>query len=43
MTNTKCRIGCAKYNVKWNIEFWQKWNAIHLVIRKNERTYGKQK
>ena len=21
MTNTKCRINCAKYNVKWNSEF----------------------
>ena len=19
---------CVKYNVKWNIEFWRKWNAI---------------
>ena len=28
MPNTKCRIDCAKYNVKWNIEFWRKWNAI---------------
>ena len=28
MTNTKCTIDCAKYNVKWNIEFWRKWNAI---------------
>ena len=28
MTNTKCRTDCAKYNVKWNIEFWRKWNAI---------------
>ena len=28
MTNTKCRINCAKYNVKWSIEFWWKWNAI---------------
>ena len=27
-TNTKCRIDCAKYKVKWNIEFWRKWNAI---------------
>ena len=30
MTNTKCRIDCAKYNVKWNFEFWRKWNAIVL-------------
>ena len=29
MANTKCRIDCVKYNVKWNIEFWRKWNAIH--------------
>ena len=29
MTNTKCTIDCAKYNVKWNIEFWRKWNAIN--------------
>ena len=28
MPNTKCRIDCAKYNAKWNIEFWRKWNAI---------------
>ena len=28
MTNAKCRIDCAKYNVKWNIEFWRKWNPI---------------
>ena len=28
MTTTKCRIDCAKYNVKWNIEFWRKWNAM---------------
>ena len=28
MTNTKCTIHCAKYNVTWNIEFWLKWNAI---------------
>ena len=28
MKNTKCRIDYAKYNVKWNIEFWRKWNAI---------------
>ena len=28
MTNTKCRIDCAKYNVKLDIEFWRKWNAI---------------
>ena len=30
MTNTKCTIDCAKYNVKWNIEFWRKWNAIKI-------------
>ena len=30
MANTKCRIDCVKYNVKWNIEFWRKWNAILL-------------
>ena len=29
ITNTKCRIDFAKYDVKWNIEFWQKWSAIH--------------
>ena len=28
MANTKCRIDCVKYNVKCNIEFWRKWNAI---------------
>ena len=28
MTNAKCRIDDAKYSVKWNIEFWRKWNAI---------------
>ena len=28
MTNTKCSIDCAKYNVNWNIEFWRNWNAI---------------
>ena len=28
MTNTKCRIDFANYNMKWNIEFWRKWNAI---------------
>ena len=28
MTNTKCWIDCAKYDVKWNIEFWRKRNAI---------------
>ena len=27
MTNTKCRIDYAKYNVKWNVEFWRNWNA----------------
>ena len=27
MTNTKCRIDCAKYNINWNIEFWCNWNA----------------
>ena len=32
MTNTKCRIDCAKYNVKWNIEFRRKWNAIRLGL-----------
>ena len=31
MTNTKCTIDCAKYNVTWNIEFWRKWNAILLA------------
>ena len=30
MTNTKCRTDCAKYNVKWNIEFWRKWNSINV-------------
>ena len=30
LSNTKCRIDCAKYNVKWNIEFWREWNAIDL-------------
>ena len=30
MTNTKCTIDCAKYNVKWSIEFWRKWNAIEI-------------
>ena len=28
MTNTECKIGCAKFNVKWNIELWRKWNVI---------------
>ena len=28
MANTKCRIDCVKHNVKWNTEFWRKWNAI---------------
>ena len=28
MINTKCRIDCAKFNVKWNIEFLAEWNAI---------------
>ena len=32
MTNTKFKIGCAKYNVKWNIEFWQKWNAKNSPV-----------
>ena len=32
MTNT---IDCAKYNVKWNIEFWRKWNAILGTKLKN--------
>ena len=32
MTNTKCRIHYAKYNVKWNIEFWRKWNAIVMNV-----------
>ena len=32
MTNTKCRIDCAKYKVKWNIEFWRKWNAILKLL-----------
>ena len=32
MTNTKCRIDCAKYNVKWNIEFWRKLNTIRLGL-----------
>ena len=33
MPNTKCRIDCAKYNVKWNIEFWRKWNAIFFYLK----------
>ena len=28
MTNAKCRIDCAKFNVKWNIEFLAEWSAI---------------
>ena len=30
MTNSKCRIDCAKYNVKWNIEFGRKrtWRKV---------------
>ena len=31
MTNTKCKIDCAKYNVKWNFEFWRKRNAIEIL------------
>ena len=33
MANTKCRIDCVKYNVKWNIEFWRKWNAIKVQLQ----------
>ena len=36
MTNTKCRTDCAKYNVKWNIEFWRKWNAIVFNLSEQE-------
>ena len=32
MTNTKYRIDYAKHNVKWNIEFWQKWNAMNKSV-----------
>ena len=32
MTNTKCRTDYAKYDVKWNIEFWRKWNAIVMNV-----------
>ena len=38
MTNTKCRIDCAKYNVKWNFEFWRKWNAIVSTLPNSIRT-----
>ena len=37
MTNTKCKIDCAKYNVKWNIEFWQKWNAQNSPVTELSR------
>ena len=37
MTNTKCKIDCAKYNVKWNIEFWQKWNAQNTPVTELSR------
>ena len=30
-----CRIDFAKYNVKWNIEFWRKWNAILISSLKH--------
>ena len=33
MANTKCRIDCVKYNVKWTIEFWRKWNAIKVQLQ----------
>ena len=36
MANTKCRIDCVKYNAKWNIEFWRKWNAIIMYPREME-------
>ena len=36
MKNTKCRIDYAKYNVKWNIEFWRKWNAINRDVAKEK-------
>ena len=32
MTNTKWRTDYAKYDVKWNIEFWRKWNAIVMNV-----------
>ena len=38
MTNTKCTIDCAKYNVKWNIEFWRKWNAISACMLREIKT-----
>ena len=35
MTSTKCRIDSLSTIVKWNIEFWRKWNAIELIILRN--------
>ena len=40
MTNKKCTIDCTKYNVKWNIEFWRKWNAIEHWS--TEKVYKRQ-
>ena len=40
MTNTKCTIDCAKYNVKWNIEFWRKWNAIVICTNRLQPVKG---
>ena len=40
MTNTKCRIDYAKSNVKWDIEFWPKWNAIISGIPTPVRTFN---
>ena len=40
MTNIKCTIDCAKYNVKWNIEFWGKWNAIGVGVTVSEGVVG---
>ena len=35
MTSIKCRIDSLSTIVKWNIEFWRKWNAIELIILRN--------
>ena len=43
LTNTKCRIDCAKHNVKWNIEFWREWNAIDLEPLATRKAYRKRK